>query len=259
MIPFLRQIAVSANRFAAFASGRAAKQTGTRLIFCLLLLSASAALGAKIGDSYESVIAEKGPPKSQVQAGSIRILGFPDVTIKFRDNVVVSITAAASPPATALSPSPRAPKPQASQSAASADAVKAQLKDAIDHVNQIVNQPVPFVPRNRENWNQCAWFGDAWFHPGATTPDFANVDVRKTQETKNYEAFPYASSNFTPDRAFISSDIEFNSMTKFFYQDRSLPKKKLTEDEMVEINRLYRIIAKCCAQLAGMGVAPELN
>jgi hypothetical protein len=33
-------------------------------------------------------------------------------------------------------------------------------------------------------------------------------------------------------------------MTKFFYTDRSVPKKKLTEAEMVEINRLYRIIGK---------------
>jgi hypothetical protein len=48
-------------------------------------------------------------------------------------------------------------------------------------------------------------------------------------------------------------------MTKFFYQDRSLPKKKLTEDEMVEINRLYRIIATCCAQLVQKGVTPELK
>jgi hypothetical protein len=27
--------------------------------------------------------------------------------------------------------------------------------------------------------------------------------------------------------------------------DRSVPKKKLTQAEMVEINRLYRIIGKC--------------
>jgi hypothetical protein len=230
-----------------------------RLFPFLLFFSASAALGAKIGDSYESVIAEKGPPKSQIQVGTVRILGFPDVTIKFKDNVVVSINAVTRAPETTPGPTPRASNQQASQAAVSVDAVKAQLKDAIDHVNQIVNQPVPFVPRTRENWNQCAWFADAWFHPGAITPDFANVDVRKTQETKNYEDYPYASSNFTPDRAFVASDIEFNSMTKFFYQDRSLPKKKLTEDEMVEINRLYRIIAKCCAQLGAMGVSPELK
>jgi hypothetical protein len=215
---------------------------------------ASAALGAKIGDTYESVIAEKGSPKSQVQAGTVRIVSFSDVTIKFKDDVVVSINSIAGAPETTQGPPSKVSNRQASQAAGSVDAIKAQLKDAIDHVDQIVNQPVPFVPRTRENWNQCAWFGDAWFHPGAITSDFANVDVRKTQETKNYEAYPYASSNFTADRAFIASDMEFNSMTKFFYQDRSLPKKKLTEDEMLEINRLYRIIAKCGTQLAAMGV-----
>jgi hypothetical protein len=205
------------------------------------------------------VIAEKGPPKSQIQVGAVRILGFPGVTIKFKDNLVVSITAVASAPETIPSPPPKVSNQQALQAAVSVDAVKAQLKDAVDHVNEIVNQPVPFVPRTRENWDQCAWFADAWFHPGAITPDFANVDVRKTQETKNYESQPYASSNFTPDRAFIASDIEFNPMTKFFYLDRSLPKKKLTEDEMIEINRLYRIIAKCSAQLGAMGVSTEIK
>jgi hypothetical protein len=230
-----------------------------RLVSYILFFSASVALGAKIGDTYESVIAEKGAPKSQIQAGTVLILGYRDVSIKLRDNVVVSINAVASAPATTPSPPPRVSDQQPSQAAGSADSIKAQLKDAVDHVNEIVNQPVPFVPRTRENWSQCAWFGDAWFHPGAITPDFANVDIRKTQETKNYESHPYASSNFTPDRAFVASDIEFNSMTKFFYQDRSLPKKKLTEEEMVEINRLYRIIARCCAQLGAMGVSPELK
>jgi hypothetical protein len=43
--------------------------------------------------------------------------------------------------------------------------------------------------------------------------------------------------------------LEFNAMTKYFYTDRSLPKKKLTEAEMVEINRLYEIIGRCEQQL----------
>jgi hypothetical protein len=42
-------------------------------------------------------------------------------------------------------------------------------------------------------------------------------------------------------------------MTKFFYVDRSVPKKKLTEDEMLEINRLYRIIGQCEIQLDILG------
>ena len=42
----------------------------------------------------------------------------------------------------------------------------------------------------------------------------------------------------------MGHDLEFNPMTKYFYTDRSLPKKKLTEAEMLEINRLYRIIGR---------------
>ena len=38
-------------------------------------------------------------------------------------------------------------------------------------------------------------------------------------------------------------------MTKYFYEDRSLPKKKLTGEEMLEINRLYRVIGRCKEQL----------
>jgi hypothetical protein len=43
-------------------------------------------------------------------------------------------------------------------------------------------------------------------------------------------------------------------MTKFFYLDRSLPKKKLTNEEMVEINRLYRIIGRCDNELSKAGI-----
>ena len=39
-------------------------------------------------------------------------------------------------------------------------------------------------------------------------------------------------------------------MTKYFYTDRSVPKKKLTEEEMLEINRLYRIIGQDQDRLA---------
>jgi hypothetical protein len=42
-------------------------------------------------------------------------------------------------------------------------------------------------------------------------------------------------------------------MTKYFYIDRSLPKKKLTEAEMLEINKLYRVIGACEEQLLELG------
>jgi hypothetical protein len=39
-------------------------------------------------------------------------------------------------------------------------------------------------------------------------------------------------------------------MTKYFYVDRTLPKKKLTQSEMIEINSLYRTIGDCERQIA---------
>ena len=43
---------------------------------------------------------------------------------------------------------------------------------------------------------------------------------------------------------FVASELEFNSMTKYFYVDRTAPKKRLSDAEMLEINRLYRIIGR---------------
>src|SRR6185312_13200587 len=44
---------------------------------------------------------------------------------------------------------------------------------------------------------------------------------------------------------FRGRDLEFNAMTKLFYTNRMLPKKRLTETEMLEINSLYRVIGRC--------------
>lgn len=113
----------------------------------VLSLTAFVAQGAKVGDTYESVLAEKGTPKSQVQAGAIRMLGYSEVTIKFRDGVVVPIKAVVSTPSmpspTAGSPSPTGQTPASSspqvRAAISVDAVREQLKDAIDNVNTILS------------------------------------------------------------------------------------------------------------------------
>ncbi len=216
---------------------------------CILLSVATAALASDVGDTYEKVIAEKGAPKSQMEAGTVRILSYPDMTIRIKDNVVVSIKVIAVAPAQPTAP-PRAPG-EPPPPAERITMMKRQLKDALSRVNLIVNQPVPSVPRTQDL--KVTWFGNGWFHPGATTPDFSNVDIRKTQETAQYSKYEYVSSNLSPDVAFAGSDIEFNSMTKLFYVDRSVPKKRLTEEEMVEINRLYRIIGQCEMQLDILG------
>ena len=96
---------------------------------------------------------------------------------------------------------------------------------------------------------QVSTYRPGWFHEGAIKPNFNTVDVRATRETP-YDPRPYVTSDLNPGVVFIGSQLEFNPMTKYFYTDRSLPKKKLSEAEMIEINRLYRTIGRCEQQLA---------
>jgi hypothetical protein len=106
-------------------------------------------------------------------------------------------------------------------------------------VVEIVNQPVTHLRRS----GQVAIFAPGWFHPGADKPDFDTVDIRQTQQLL-YGRFGHVASDVTPDEMFIGSELEFNAMTKYFYVDRSLPKRRLSEAEMVEINGLYRVIGR---------------
>jgi len=187
-----------------------------------------------------------------MQAGSVRVLGYADVTIKLRDDVVVSIKAAPAA-STAPTPTPTAAgsPPTTAEQIAQA---KRRLSEATEEVKRIINQPVdtvPLTPELRaEVWNE------GWFHPGAGVPDFDNGDIRKTQETAQYEKYAYITSNLNPGVAFRGADVEFNGATKFFYEDRSLPKKRLTEAEMLEVDRLYRIIGSSVRQLQLLG-APQ--
>ncbi len=127
------------------------------------------------------------------------------------------------------------------------NAVKAEMDAAIHQVEKIVNQPVTAYRAAPDT--QFSVFKEGWFHPGAMKPDFDKVDVRQTQETP-YAKYPLVSSDLNPGIVFVGSQLEFNSMTKYFYTNRTLPKKKLTDAEMQEINRLYRIIGRCKHQLA---------
>ena len=125
-------------------------------------------------------------------------------------------------------------------------ALKAEKNDAISRVEHIVNQPVTRLKRTPDM--NVAVYSPGWFHPGAITPDFDNVDVRKTQQL-DYAGNQYVTSDLNPGVVFLGRELEFNPMTKYFYTDRSVPKKKLTEAEMLEINRLYRIIGRCNRRL----------
>ena len=125
-------------------------------------------------------------------------------------------------------------------------AVQAKLDAAVARVKAIVNQPVNHLTRTPDM--NVSVFSPGWFHDGAIKPDFATVDVRATQDLL-YSEYPYVTSDMNPGEVFAGSDLEFNAMTKYFYTDRTVPKKRLTEAEMLEINQLYRTIAQSTQQL----------
>lgn len=124
--------------------------------------------------------------------------------------------------------------------------IRTKMNAAIFRVEEIVNQPVTSLARTPDM--HVAMYSPGWFHPGAEKPDFNSVDIRATQELP-YSQNDYVSSDLNPGVVFLGRELEFNPMTKYFYTDRSVPKKKLTEDEMVEVNQLYRVIGKCQQQL----------
>jgi hypothetical protein len=98
-------------------------------------------------------------------------------------------------------------------------------------------------------------FGPGWFHEGAAKPNFLSVDVSATQQFP-YDQFEYVTSDMNPGFMFRARDLEFNAMTKYFYTDRSMPKKRLGQAEMAEINRLYRIIGAREQDLARLHAGP---
>ena len=117
--------------------------------------------------------------------------------------------------------------------------LQARAAAARARVIAIVNQPVAPLPRR----TTAREYSPGWFHEGALKPDFDTVDVRTTQEFP-YENEEYVTSNLNPSAMFRGRELEFNSMTKLFYVDRTLPKKRLSEPQMIEINRLYRDIGR---------------
>ena len=117
-------------------------------------------------------------------------------------------------------------------------AMEADTAAAKARVIEIVNQPITHLRRTG-----AAATYPYWFHPGAEQPDFAHADVRQTQELV-YDRFTYVASDLNPSEMFPAHELEFNAATKAFYTDRSLPKKKLSDSEMLEINQLYRTIAR---------------
>ena len=124
-------------------------------------------------------------------------------------------------------------------------ALKKEKDDAFFRIQDIVNQPVTHLKRTPDM--VAINFVD-WGKHDYPTPDFDIVDVRTSQQ-KMFDGYQYVTCDLNPGEAFIGNQLEFNEMTKIFYNDFSVPKKKLTEAEMLEINRLCRIIGSCNQQL----------
>ena len=120
-------------------------------------------------------------------------------------------------------------------------ALTAEMNQAITRVRQIVNQPVTRYAR--QPGMSVRIFSPGWFHEGAARPNYATVDIRSTQDL--HYGTGYVTSDLNPGVVFLGSQLEFNPNTKYFYTDRTLPKKRLTEKEMLEINDLYRVIGRC--------------
>lgn len=67
-------------------------------LLVLSLALGTCAFAAKLGDTYEQVIAEKGKPTSQVVAGNSKVLNYADISIRLKDNAVVGVNPVAAVP-----------------------------------------------------------------------------------------------------------------------------------------------------------------
>ncbi|MFO1450990.1 MAG: hypothetical protein U1F61_22725 [Opitutaceae bacterium] len=213
---------------------------------------ACVAQAANVGDRYETVIRDHGEPVGQVVMGNRRVLSYPKLSIRLKDDVVVSVTPVAEAPASKPAASASGEKGGAAANLPNREVTVRARNTAELRVKEIVNQPVSSQPITRGM--RVSSYPEGWFHEGATKPDFERVDVRATQELP-YANKPFVTSPLNPGVAFPGPALEFNSMIKYFYTDRSVPKKKLTEAEMVEVNALYRVIGKCERDLQALARA----
>jgi hypothetical protein len=112
---------------------------------------------------------------------------------------------------------------QSSAAIAQRAELESEMKVAIEKVQFLVNQPVE--PLLRVEGMQVSTYKPGWFHEGASKPDYNNVDIRRTQDL-SYGKNEYVTSDLNPGIVFRGAEVEFNSMTKFFYTDRSTPPRR---------------------------------
>ena len=86
----------------------------TKAFIALALMAAASASAVNVGDTYDQVVAEKGPPVGVSSAGSARILTYADAIIRLKGDAVVSVRAPDKPPAAEPNPAPaQRPRPAA--------------------------------------------------------------------------------------------------------------------------------------------------
>jgi hypothetical protein len=228
--------------------------TSLRVLFAVtVFLLGSVARAAAVGDRYEQVLRDHGNPVGQVVMGNRRVLSYPKLSVRLKDDVVVAVTPVAEAPAPKPSVAAAGEKGATSSSALPNREATVRARNTAElRIKEIANQPVSARPVSRSM--RVTTFHEGWFQEGASKPDFERVDVRATQELP-YSNKPYVTTPLNPGVAFVGQELEFNPMISYFYTDRTVPKKRLTEAEMVEINTLYRVIAQCERDLAAIARA----
>ena len=103
-------------------------------LLCVFLAAVSAATSAEVGDTYEQVLQNQGPPTGKMQAGSVVILKYPGETIRIDQGKVVSVKALSIPPATVAAKPATSPRaPAASSATTAAREVPAELAWQTDY------------------------------------------------------------------------------------------------------------------------------
>ena len=114
---------------------------------------------------------------------------------------------------------------------------RAEFDRTTRQVQAIVNQTPPVVPKTAgaESYH----YG---YHPGAEKPDYDAAD--SLQSKRELWKGEFVNMDDAPGVFYRSSECEFNPQTKFFYLNRSLPKKKLSDAEYHELTRLYHLLGQ---------------
>jgi hypothetical protein len=230
-------------------------------VLSILVLGAVRGLCLSEGETFDQVIAEKGQPASQMAVGTRRVLNYPDAVVKLDGDVVVSYRAIDRPtptPAPGFArpihrPFTGAQPPDAGPMPTSVSEARRKLETALASAREIINQPVQGTPVTPQMLKQSAEQHLAgWDYLPAQTPNFIDAHIEDTQWLDTLGA-DWVTCNLTPGLAFRAKDLETNVQTRFFYTDLTLPKKRLSAEEMAQLDVIYHQIGMYAAYLQRAG------